>query len=70
MLDRQLSSWIRQREMGSERRKLEAVPREAGMKARGSQEDQWVEVGFWEMEWELGAPCSDPERKRVQRMTS
>ena len=56
--------------MGSERRKLEAVPREAGMEARGSQEDQWVEVGFWEMEWELGAPCSDPERKRVQRMTS
>ena len=57
-------------EMGSERRKLEAVPSEEGMKAGGSQEDQWVEVGFWEMEWELGAPCSDPERKRVQRMTS
>ena len=56
--------------MGSERRKLEAVPREEGMKAGGCQEDQWVEVGFWEMEWELGAPCSDPERKRVQRMTS
>ena len=26
------------------------------MKAGGSQEDLWVEVGFWEMEWELGAP--------------
>ena len=57
-------------EMGSERRKLEAVPREEGMKAGGSQEDLWVEVGFWEMEWELGAPCSDPERKRVRRMAS
>ena len=44
------------REIGSERRKLEAVPREEGMKAGGSQEDLWVEVGFWEMEWELGAP--------------
>ena len=29
-----------------------------------------MEVGFWEMLWELGAPCSDPERKQVQRMTS
>ena len=28
-------------EMGSERRKLEAVPREEGMKARGSQEELW-----------------------------
>ena len=58
------------REIGSERRKLEAVPREEGMKAGGSQENQWVGVGFWVMEWELGTPCSDPERKRVQRMTS
>ena len=40
------------------------------MKKGGSQEDLWVEVGFWEMEWELGAPCSDPERKRVRRMAS
>ena len=39
------------------------------MKAGGSQEDLWVEVGFWEMEWELGAPCSDPERKRRGRKT-
>ena len=29
-----------------------------------------MEVGFWEMLWEIGAPCSDLERKRVQRMTS
>ena len=27
--------------MGSERRKLEAVPREEGMKAGGSQEELW-----------------------------
>ena len=33
-------------EMGSERRKVEAVLREEGMKAGGSEEDQWVEVGF------------------------
>ena len=58
--------------VGEGKREEEArgCPREEGMKKGGSQEDLWVEVGFWEMEWELGAPCSDPDRKRVQRMAS